>query len=487
MLAERSLSPRHALDLLQAFRLDVTKRRYEDWDDLMAYCRLSAMPVGRFVLEVHGEPASTWEASDPLCAALQVINHLQDCGEDYRSLDRVYLPLDALRASGAGVEALGMPAASDGLRLCVDGLCDRVEDLLATSAGLSRRVGNARLALEISVIQRLAERLVFLLRTRDPLAGRVHLGRLESASFAALGLLREGGRRVVGGGSPAIRLPGGEAGDEAARSPAASAASGSSFYAAMRILPRERRGAIFEVYGFCRAVDDIADEAGEREDRLARLEGWRADIDAIYAGQTPPHLSHLAAAVRDFGLKREDFMAVIDGVEMDVIDDIRAPDMATLELYCDRVACAVGRLCVRIFGLGEAEGIALAHHLGMALQLTNTLRDVDEDAAIGRLYMPRECLVEAGIDSRDPKVAIAHPGLDAACRKVARLAEAHFVEADAIMAGCPRAEVRAPRIMGDAYRSILANLVTRGWAPPRRPVRLGRGQIAGILLRRFVW
>src|SRR6185437_5257561 len=162
-----------------------------------------------------------------------------------------------------------------------------------------------------------------------------------------------------------------------------STASGSSFYAAMRILPREQRDAMFQIYSFCRQVDDIADSDGPRPGRLAALQQWRDDIDALYRGDPPERLRDYLASVRQFGLKREDFLAIVDGMEMDVPQDIRAPDLATLDLYCDRVASAVGRLSVRVFGLPEDDGILLAHHLGRALQLTNILRDIDEDAGIG--------------------------------------------------------------------------------------------------------
>src|SRR5208282_1445128 len=163
----------------------------------------------------------------------------------------------------------------------------------------------------------------------------------------------------------------------------------------MRILPRAQREAMFEIYSFCRAVDDIADDPGPREPRREQLARWRSDIDAVYCKAPPPQLGGLAQAVRTFDLQRVDFIAIIDGMEMDVVADIRAPDRATLDLYCDRVACAVGRLSVRVFGMQPDAGIALAHHLGRALQLTNVLRDLDEDAALGRLYLPREALQAA--------------------------------------------------------------------------------------------
>ncbi len=197
-LATRKLSPLHALDLLTAFRLDVTKRRYEDWDDLIGYCTYSAMPVGRFVLDVHGESRATWPLNDALCAALQIVNHLQDCGEDYRNLDRVYVPLDALAAAGLGVEALGEPQASPRLRACLTSLAGRTAALLRESRPFPVVVNDLRLGLEISVIQTLAERLVLLLASRDPLSERVRLGKASVAGWAVLGSILALLRRAIG-------------------------------------------------------------------------------------------------------------------------------------------------------------------------------------------------------------------------------------------------------------------------------------------------
>jgi len=262
-----------------------------------------------------------------------------------------------------------------------------------------------------------------------------------------------------------------------------SSASGSSFYAAMRILPHEQRQAMFQIYSFCRQVDDIADSDGPREARLLALQQWRDDIEALYQGHPPPRLRDYAASVREFGLKREDFLAIIDGMEMDVPQDIRAPDLATLDLYCDRVASAVGRLSVRVFGLPREDGILLAHHLGRALQLTNILRDIDEDAAIGRLYLPREGLWHAGITSTDPLKVASEPALPKVCAPLVARAREHFEKADEIMRRNPRRLVRAPRIMSKYYRAILELLVERGFANPRKPVRLNKMARIAILLR----
>jgi presqualene diphosphate synthase len=260
-------------------------------------------------------------------------------------------------------------------------------------------------------------------------------------------------------------------------------AAGSSFYTAMKILPRPQREAMFEIYGFCRRVDDIADSNRPRAERLIELAAWRADVNALYAGQLPPRLAGLAKPVRDFDLAREDFLALIDGMEMDAFDDIRGPSAAILDLYCDRVASAVGRLSVRVFGVERKAGIALAHHLGRALQLTNILRDLDEDAAVGRLYVSRETLAHAGIQSNDPMTALRSPTLGQACAELAARARDHFAQADTIMAGLPRRSVRAPRIMGLVYRSILDRLTARGWSPPRQPIRLPRPLLLWIVLR----
>jgi presqualene diphosphate synthase len=271
---------------------------------------------------------------------------------------------------------------------------------------------------------------------------------------------------------------------EAAHTPDHGAtASGSSFYAAMRILPRAQREAMFQIYSFCRHVDDIADSEGPRPERLAALQQWRDDVDALYRGLPPARLRGYVASVRKFDLKREDFLAIVDGMEMDVPQDIRAPDLATLDLYCDRVASAVGRLSVRVFGLPEADGTKLAHHPGRALQLTNILRDIDEDAAIGRLYLPREGLLQAGIASTDPLKVIADPALPDVCAPLVERARAHFEAADEIMARNPRRVVRAPRIMSKYYHAILELLVARGFAVPRAPVRLNKIARLAIVLR----
>ena len=270
---------------------------------------------------------------------------------------------------------------------------------------------------------------------------------------------------------------------ESHSSGAPSRASGSSFYTAMRILPRAQRDAMFEIYSFCRLVDDVADSTEPHIERRLRLAEWRRHIELLYAGKPPAELRALAQAVHDFSLRKEDFLAVIDGMEMDAAEDIRAPEWAKLDLYCDRVASAVGRLSVRVFGIGEQDGLELAHHLGRALQLTNILRDIDEDAEIGRLYLPHEELRKAGIVTNEPAAVLTSAGLGQVCDAVATRALGHFQEADAIMARNPRRTVKAPRIMGEVYRVMLQAMMARGWEAPRTRVSVGPLRLSWIAVQ----
>jgi len=262
-------------------------------------------------------------------------------------------------------------------------------------------------------------------------------------------------------------------------------ASGSSFYIAMRLMPAEERDAMFAIYAFCRKVDDIADDGvGTRAERHQKLEQWREDLFALYAGTVVPQVRFLAPAVAQYGLRLDDFLAILDGMDMDVAEDIVAPDLATLDLYCDRVASAVGRLSIKVFGMEEGPGFQLAHHLGRALQLTNILRDVDEDATIGRLYLPREYLQEMDCcRSLDPAAIINKPEIDAVCRKVAKLAHHHYDEAARILAARPKGRIKTPRLMGAVYSEILTATEAQGFSPPRRRVSLPKSKLVSLVLR----
>lgn len=262
------------------------------------------------------------------------------------------------------------------------------------------------------------------------------------------------------------------------------AAARSSFYAGMRVLPRPEREAMYAIYAFCRAVDDIADDQqGDRTARAAQLDRWRADIAALYAGTDGGQASFLEGSVHRFGLARADFDAVIDGMAMDVARDIRWPTHAELDLYCDRVASAVGRLSVRVFGMEERPGLALAFHLGRALQLTNILRDIDEDAGIGRVYLPREAIETAGIRLGDVAEVVGDPRIDQVAQGLAAQARVHFDQSAKLLRSRPRGHLIAPRLMAGAYAELLRRMMRVGWAPPRQRVRHNRIKLLWLLLR----
>jgi phytoene synthase len=260
-------------------------------------------------------------------------------------------------------------------------------------------------------------------------------------------------------------------------------ASGTSFYRGMRILPPDRRAAMYAIYAFCRLVDDIADEEAPLEDKRIALDEWRARINVLRdAAGTSAITRVLKLAMAQFALRPDDFLAVIDGMQMDAETVIVAPDLKTLDLYCDRVASAVGRLSVRAFGDASTAADEVAHHLGRALQLTNILRDLGEDSARGRLYLPREWLADAGVPA-NPKLALNDPRLAQVCERTARRAHAHFGDAKAAMIRCNRRAMRPARLMAASYAAILARLERRGWSRPEERVSVPKWEKLLIALR----
>ncbi|MFO0996785.1 MAG: presqualene diphosphate synthase HpnD [Alphaproteobacteria bacterium] len=252
------------------------------------------------------------------------------------------------------------------------------------------------------------------------------------------------------------------------------AASGTSFYWAMRLLPPPRRAAMFAIYAFCREVDDIADDEAPVADKRVRLAAWREEIARLFHGRPEwPTGQALLEPMKTYGLAREDFLALIDGMEMDAAG-MCAPTLEELELYCDRVASAVGRLSIKAFGAGEPRARDVARHLGQALQLTNILRDLTEDAQRGRLYLPEELLTRHGVRSRDPAGALTEPGIAAVCDELAAMARARFAEARRAVADCASAPMRPAVVMLEVYRRILDRLCARGWRDLDRPVRLSK-------------
>ncbi len=260
-------------------------------------------------------------------------------------------------------------------------------------------------------------------------------------------------------------------------------AAGTSFYRGMAMLPADRRHAMYAIYAFCRVVDDIADDdAVPLEDRAPLLDEWRPRIARAMAGEAEDALTRvLVRAIRAFDLRERDFLDVIDGMRMDA-EAIVAPDLLTLDRYCDLVASSVGRLSVRAFGDASARADEVAYHLGRALQLTNILRDIAEDAARGRLYLPAEYLRDAGVPA-DPAKALAHPALPDVGRRLAADAQAHFRAAAAAMDRCNPRAMRPARLMGATYAAILSAVERAGWRDLHTRVRLSRWAKLRIFLR----
>lgn len=261
-------------------------------------------------------------------------------------------------------------------------------------------------------------------------------------------------------------------------------AAGTSFYWAMRLLPPERRAGMYAVYAWCREVDDIADGDEPVGVKLAALDAWRDEIAALYAGHPRQLVAcALQEPMRRYELRRQDFLAVIDGMEMDAHENIRGPDAAMLDLYCARVASAVGHLSVHVFGDASPAAHRVAESLGRALQLTNILRDLDEDAQRGRLYLPREILEHHGISANEPFQVLQHPALPLVCRDMAAIAERHFEDADLAMTQCSRKMMRPAAVMGAVYRAILRELSRRDWRDLTARVTLSTGTKLWLVLR----
>jgi phytoene synthase len=443
-----------ARHMLSAFRQDATQRRYGDWAALEDYCARSANPVGRMLLRLHGEDAAAIPASDALCTALQVLNHLQDLVPDRDALDRIYLPEPWL--AEAGGEAAFFAPDNPRRRAVLDAALDRVEETLERAAALPRRL-RSRLRFQAAVTLALAWRLLARLRAADPVRGRVALTKPDFAAAFA-GLLR---------GTPS----------DAAVVRARVARARSSFARGMRVLKGDRRRALFAVYGFCRAVDDIADAAMPEAEKRRLLAAWRRRLDAPDCALS----RELAWARAAFDLPRAECEAMIAGMETDATEALRLPDEAALDLYCREVAGSVGAMAVRIFGAPEAEGFGL--RLGRTFQLVNILRDAEEDAARGRVYVPCSLLARHGVPpDAEPAAILAHPGLAHAMAELAERARSGFDIAAAELTQHDRRALKPARVMMWGYRRLLARMLAQGFEPPRHRARLTGAERLRMLL-----
>lgn len=440
----------HARHLLQAFQADAASRRCRGWSDLLAYCRFSAVPVGRFLLELHGEAKEAQAASDRLCTALQVLNHLQDCGADWRRLRRCYLPLDWMEAEGTSTSDLEASSASPALRRVLDRVLDATDALLAQASALPSLIASAGLARESAGILALARDLARRLRRQDPLARRVAAGRAAKAAI------------FLGAAARARSLR-----------------PRSSFALALRLLPREARPAAAVVYELARRLDDIADGPAPEAVKRAALDCWRDELRAAAEGRAVEPLA-IALARHAAILPLEEFDHLVDGLAWDCAGSPgQAPAREEFRLYCRRVAGSIGVLVLAACGHASDADREFGAALGEALQMVNVLRDIDEDAARGRCYLPADILRASGLDpGRAPAELRDDPRLAGAREALARETGVAFEDARRLAQDAPGSRVFAVRLMATTYLRILGRLRA---TPGERP-RLGLRDHAAALV-----
>jgi len=448
--ALHAVDVRHARHLLQAFQADAASRGCRGWSDLLAYCRYSAVPVGRFLLDLHGEGKDAREASDRLCTALQVLNHLQDCGADWTRLRRCYLPQDWLAAEGASTADLGARSCSPALRRVIDHVLDATDVLLGQSSALPAHLASAGLAREAAGILALARDLARRLRAGDPLATRVAAGRAAKALIFIFAAIRA---RPVG--------------------------PRSSFALALRLLPRAARPAGAAIHALARRLDDIADGPAPEAARRAALALWREEIRAAAGGSAVEPLA-IDIGRHAGALPLEEFDRLVDGLAWDCAGSAaRAPDRAAFRIYCRQVAGSIGVLVLAACGHRSDGDRDFGAALGEALQMVNVLRDIDEDAARGRCYLPADILREAGMDpATAPADMLADPRLAAARAILAAEASRAFATARDLAPSAPGSRVFAVRLMATTYARILARLRA---APGQRPRLSSRDHAAALL------
>lgn len=459
LLTAKAIPLAVAEDLLTAFLRDARGESCRTWDDLMAYCRYSAMPVGRFLLALHREDSASQAAADALCAALQVLNHLQDCKDDHILLDRCYIPTAWLAQEGLEPSILGATHGTPGLRRVLNRCLDGVERLLTQADALPDAVRNRGLRWQARVTLALAYRLLAKLRQDDPLAAPVKLSPWDWVAATGRSLRR----------GPVAAAPVSVETQDRLAVTALVTESGSSFAPAMRLLRPSRRHACYALYAFCRTVDDIADGPAPLEAKRARLLSWRGLLTGTLAQAPDDPVARSILRARDrFELPLDSLLAVVDGVLMDVGAPLQAPAPGLYKLYVNRVAGAVGVLILAILGQRGQAARNLALTLGEAMQTTNILRDIAEDSSMGRLYVPQDVLEAEGILSTDPAAVVQNPALPSVRRSLARRARAGFLQARDDLAALPKRPLMVA-LMLVAYENLLQRLEQQGWDNLTRP------------------
>lgn len=472
-IAETGIGLAECRDLLVAFTRDARNQSCETWADLLDYCRYSAHPVGRYLLLLHGEDPTTLVPGDALCAAFQILNHVQDCGDDWRNLQRLYVPRRWIEAAG-GVSRFFDPGEAALRRPVLDRCLDGADRLIETASLLPERLRSRGLRAEVAVMLHLARRLSQRLRAGDPLQARVAVTKGDFARALVPGL------QVLAGGTPSQPC-------DADLVTAAVQRAGSSFAAGMRILRTDRRRAMYALYGFCRVVDDIADAPASVDEKRAELDAWRGELDRIYAGLGEHALAReLIDAVGRYQLPREEFDLILEGMLIDAAPSVRIADRAALAAYARRVAGAVGVLSCRIFGVSDEATKEFAIYLGETLQLTNILRDVDEDAEIDRLYLPLDLLARSGVNmTGHARGIIADPKVAEACAALAAEVDERYRRLPGTLPAHGRRALRSALIMQYGYERVFRKLAARGWRDRGSRPRLSKGERVATILAAF--
>ena len=420
-----------AQDLLVAFTRDAKNQKTKTWDDLIDYCRYSAAPVGRFLLLLHGEKLKNFDASDQLCAVLQILNHLQDIREDFTLRQRIYLPQDMMRKSGVSEADLAGFFTNDSLKKLIHHILDQMDLMLYQSAELIDQIHHKYLRLEVRVIWWTAELLKRRLRRGDVMAHKVKLMGYDKVKAAAFALI---GKPLL----PQICE--------------LNSAKKSSFYMAMRLLPPPRRFGMLVLYAYCQRIDDIADSNDSLASRKKELEHWKKYLDQPDMN-APLLINLLHEVAKKFHLPKAELERVWSGVYQDAQKNIWAPTWSELKDYTRGVAGAVGILSLRLFGVPDNRFDDLAVSVGEALQWTNILRDLDEDAMRHRCYLPKELLEKAGINPTDPHL-LSHPNLPQVLTDFKAEILQRYEKSQQILTKAKDKNLRPVYIMMCVYRSI---------------------------------
>jgi squalene synthase HpnC len=452
--SQRGLPLAHAEKLLEALMLDTWKQHYATEQELVDYSLYSAASVGRGVLDLCGEHHADREASDALCCALQILNHLQDARDDYVMLKRVYLPVEWLMEAGATPEMLAGPKMSPSLTPVFARGLDLADRLLQRAEAFPASLRSRRVQFEAATALAWAKRLSRRLRKRDPVAVRVTLGPL-SRLLGVMEALGQTGQRMARETRDRYRRTLG--------------ACRSSFFIPMLMLPQVQRDSLLALHEFCRSADACADDPSlPKKEATLRMRLLKNDIEAIYAHRATSFTA-LKRAIDEYDIPRECFESLFAGIGMDMEEEMYKPPMAKLTLYCQRVASSVGimTLCVLEADRDRCRDFAL--HLGVAMQLTNILRDTWEDRQRDRIYFPAEW-----IDAVETADAVGEPIFEnpavmgSLCRAMADMAREHYDAALHALPASERSKVTAVLAMRSLYLALLTRMEQEGWPALRR-------------------